>query len=120
MQKYAKADDESAFLLAICEFQVLGKPDPRCKLRHTDFVEMTAPLLSSKVQMGVARRIRAASFVWSQNWGYYSSTQRNQLIPNFIWNMFIKDGMEWGILLSERLGGKVGDFTFLFILLSYL
>ena len=20
--------------------QVLGKPDPRCKLRHTDFVEM--------------------------------------------------------------------------------
>ncbi|CAE7844224.1 unnamed protein product [Symbiodinium sp. KB8] len=28
---------------------VLGKPDPRCKLRHTDFVEMTAPLLSNKV-----------------------------------------------------------------------
>ena len=28
--------------------EVLGKPDPRCKLRHTDFVEMTAPLLSSK------------------------------------------------------------------------
>lgn len=27
--------------------EVLGKPDPR-KLRHTDFVEMTAPLLSSK------------------------------------------------------------------------
>eukprot|EP00434_Breviolum_minutum_P016605 symbB.v1.2.014639.t1/scaffold1074.1/size139831/4 len=28
---------------------VLGKPDPRCMMRHTDFVEMTAPLLSSMV-----------------------------------------------------------------------
>lgn len=31
------------------KINVLGKPDPRCKLRHTDFVEMTAPLLSNKV-----------------------------------------------------------------------
>lgn len=38
--------DQSDFQTRI---NVLGKPDPRCKLRHTDFVEMTAPLLSSKV-----------------------------------------------------------------------
>lgn len=31
------------------EINVLGKPDPRCMMRHTDFVEMTAPLLSSLV-----------------------------------------------------------------------
>ncbi|CAL1138514.1 unnamed protein product, partial [Cladocopium goreaui] len=39
--------DQSDFQTRI---NVLGKPDPRCKLRHTDFVEMTAPLLSSKVR----------------------------------------------------------------------
>ncbi|CAK9020731.1 Peptidase S74 domain-containing protein [Durusdinium trenchii] len=38
--------DQSDFQSKI---NVLGKPDPRCKLRHTDFVEMTAPLLSNKV-----------------------------------------------------------------------
>ncbi|CAK9049455.1 unnamed protein product [Durusdinium trenchii] len=31
------------------QINVLGKPDPRCMMRHTDFVEMTAPLLSSTV-----------------------------------------------------------------------
>ncbi|CAJ1357044.1 unnamed protein product [Effrenium voratum] len=31
------------------QINVLGKPDPRCMMRHTDFVEMTAPLLSSMV-----------------------------------------------------------------------
>ncbi|CAE7796773.1 unnamed protein product [Symbiodinium sp. CCMP2456] len=31
------------------KINVLGKPDPRCMMRHTDFVEMTAPLLSSMV-----------------------------------------------------------------------
>ncbi|CAJ1342628.1 unnamed protein product, partial [Effrenium voratum] len=35
---------------------VLGKPDPRCKLRHTDFVEMTAPLLSNKVLALILRK----------------------------------------------------------------
>eukprot|EP00440_Ansanella_granifera_P020305 gb/GFBE01022056.1/.p1 GENE.gb/GFBE01022056.1/~~gb/GFBE01022056.1/.p1 ORF type:complete len:321 (+),score=66.26 gb/GFBE01022056.1/:1-963(+) len=28
---------------------ILGKPDPRCMMRHTDFVEMTAPLLHASV-----------------------------------------------------------------------